>query len=66
MLLLSAMLVTQSLTKSTDLLTLVNNRLKCDAIRLLMRAPLNWLLSKKACLPSLPPHAGLKKAHQEA
>jgi len=65
MLLLSPMLVTQSLMEMADLLTLMNKRLKCDAICLQSRA-LNRLLSKKAPLPSFHARAGLKPAHEEA
>jgi hypothetical protein len=65
MLLLSPMLVTQSLTETADLLTLMNKRLKCDAICLQIRA-LNRLLSKKASLPSFHPRAGLKNTLEEA
>jgi hypothetical protein len=66
MLLLSPMLVTQSLTEKTVLLTLANKRLKCGTFRSHRARSLNRMLSKKACLLSFPAPAGLKVADQEA
>jgi hypothetical protein len=66
MLLLSPMLVTQSLTRKAALLTLLNKRLKCGAFHSAKHARLNRLLSKNACLPSFAHFPGLKQAGEEA
>jgi hypothetical protein len=66
MLLLSAKVVTQSLTKMVAPLTLLNKRLKCGLSRSLWSVTLNSLLSKKACLASFRARLTLKMVREEA
>jgi hypothetical protein len=66
MLLLSAKLVTQSLTEKAALLTLVNKRLKFESFASFCTCRLNQLFSNKACLSSFLGGRGLQRAGQEA